>query len=1288
MSSPAKPVLLRKRLIWGLALLTAWLLLGVLLGVLAGTAPVLRALAGPGFESLRGSLWTGLEAEVLEGQGEGEGGLRWRIEKLQLAAPRWRAGQWRLSAHLSRLQLDTGSSSGPPPDASQVLALLRPRLPATLNLEALQIDALQIDGIQAQALQLQARWGQLEAGQWLAIDALRLRWQQRQLQAQGSLSHQGDLRAAATLLPPGATPDWRLQLQAQGPLAAPVLKAQLHRGDGPLGLDAALQLRPFSPHWLHALDVQAQDLNPQSLLPAAPAGAWNGRLQGELKSDGRLALQLRARNSAAQRLDANGLPVHRLHLDAQLPLQQWQALQIQALEIELGSTSTSAGRLSLVQPQALPQAGQPLRADLRLSGLQLQRLDARWPAWQLEGELALQQAAWSEDQPLHWQTRLQAQGQGQRLSAQGRGQLKGRQIAVSDLQLSQAEGGRAQAQGDWDLSRARGQWQLQLESLRLPLPPWPKPSLLSGRLDGQVGRGPSGQWLGALQLALSAGSQLGGSPLQGQAELKLEPQQSPWQLALQLQGGQGLHAQGDGPALPLGLQTPMDWLPRQADWQLNDLAALKPLWQPWLSRLEGQTQGRWQQDEQGRPAVQLRAEGLRWQQGDHQQDKGGRLRQLQLQWQPEGQLEAELAQLEWQGQRLSSLQLQGSRSQPWQLKAQGPWQGQDWTLEAQSAALQRSDDAPQHWLWPELRLQLKSSLAQPSATLALVSPALSWQQGRLQLQAGQLELAGERLDLQQAEVTTAGDWTLRLGGAARLAPWLNLLGQTQSGPTNWSGAARLRLALDLHGDAQHPPQGRLSLSALQGELSLDGQALGLQALSLKLEQEAAGRSALGFELRSTLLGQVLANAEVGPSGSVNGQLKADLPRLSALRPWLPPDWRLDGAAQLQAHLSGSRQQPQLHGQLGVQLSSLSHASSGAGGQQGLLRAEFDGQGLQLQELRLQGLGEQGGQISGSGSLRWGDEQPSAQLTLQAEGFRVLNGFERRLVLSGQTELQLGPERLRLRGALRADEGQFTIPRTSQPELDADVKVLNAQAEAPPPRKSNWQRDVELRLNLGERLRVQGRGFASRLTGELLLRERAGQAAQWTGQIDTQGGRYQAYGQTLEIETGSLRFKGPLNDPRVDLLAIKPGIEHRVGVSVTGTALQPRVRLVAEPELPDNDKLAWLLLGREPGTEGGRDAALLQQAALALLAGEEGSGTGQVLQRLGLSEFSVGQDEDAATVLRVGAQLSKHWSLGYERSLSAAAGQWQLTYRLGQRFRLRAQSGLESAVDLLWLWKFD
>ena len=193
----------------------------------------------------------------------------------------------------------------------------------------------------------------------------------------------------------------------------------------------------------------------------------------------------------------------------------------------------------------------------------------------------------------------------------------------------------------------------------------------------------------------------------------------------------------------------------------------------------------------------------------------------------------------------------------------------------------------------------------------------------------------------------------------------------------------------------------------------------------------------------------------------------------------------------------------------------------------------------------------------------------------------------------------------------------------------------------------------------------------------------------TGRIETQGGRYKAYGQTLDLESGELRFTGSLENPRLDLLAIKPDIEHRVGVAVTGTAQSPRVRLFAEPELPDNDKLAWLLLGRDPAEISGRDTAILQRAALALLAGEaDDNPASQLMDRLGLTEFSLSQGEDAGTVLRLGARLGRRWTVGYERSLNATSGSWQLIYRIGQRFRLRAQSGLDSAIDLLWLWRYD
>ena len=59
-----------------------------------------------------------------------------------------------------------------------------------------------------------------------------------------------------------------------------------------------------------------------------------------------------------------------------------------------------------------------------------------------------------------------------------------------------------------------------------------------------------------------------------------------------------------------------------------------------------------------------------------------------------------------------------------------------------------------------------------------------------------------------------------------------------------------------------------------------------------------------------------------------------------------------------------------------------------------------------------------------------------------------------------------------------------------------------------------------------------------------------------------------------------------------------------------------------------------------------------------------------------------------TVVTLGKQLSQRWYVGYERGLNASAGTFQLIYRLAQRFTLRAQSGLDNSLDVLWVWRLQ
>ena len=123
---------------------------------------------------------------------------------------------------------------------------------------------------------------------------------------------------------------------------------------------------------------------------------------------------------------------------------------------------------------------------------------------------------------------------------------------------------------------------------------------------------------------------------------------------------------------------------------------------------------------------------------------------------------------------------------------------------------------------------------------------------------------------------------------------------------------------------------------------------------------------------------------------------------------------------------------------------------------------------------------------------------------------------------------------------------------------------------------------------------------------------------------------------------------------------------------------------------ETDKLSWLLLGR--GSEGlaRTDTAVLQRAAVALLAGEGEAPTDSFLRAFGIDDLSLRQGEGDArdTVISLGKQLSRNWYAGYERSVNATAGTFQLIYRVAQRFTLRAQSGLENSVDLIWTWRFD
>lgn len=551
--------------------------------------------------------------------------------------------------------------------------------------------------------------------------------------------------------------------------------------------------------------------------------------------------------------------------------------------------------------------------------------------------------------------------------------------------------------------------------------------------------------------------------------------------------------------------------------------------------------------------------------------------------------------------------------------------------------------------------------------------------------------------------------------------WVEFLGKTR--------LANLGLRGDLvfggQWDAARAEDLNLTLivERTRGDLQLlgeDGQSV---ALNAKLRDTRLVLTANNQNLGATLIwdsqnaGRINATASTQlpiqnglwawqDAAPLAGQVSAMLPPVGAWSLLAPPGWRLSGTLDLDTAVSGTLGSPVLNGRLQAKDLAVRSIVDGIDFSQGTLNARLKDQSLVIDEFSIQGAGgPQGGQLVLKGVVEWlptagktaADALDHVRMSLNASlnSLRLSARVDRRLVMSGQLNARLANSQLAIRGDLNADEALIILPDDSVPKLGKDV-VVRGRAEPTTPVTAEPTKkmtpDLAISLDLGSSFQLKGRGLNTRLAGQLELTSSSATQGKprLNGTVRTVSGTFQAYGQQLDIERGVLRFTGPYDNPTLNVLALRSKLSQRVGVQINGTALLPVVSLYADPELPEAEKLAWLVLGRSP-TEGGAETALLQQAALALM-GRNDNGTGVSLaQRVGLDELSFAGASSggvSGATLTLGKRLSKDFYVAYETGLAGAVGTLQVFYDLSRRFTLRASTGNQSAVDLIYTRRYD
>jgi translocation and assembly module TamB len=208
------------------------------------------------------------------------------------------------------------------------------------------------------------------------------------------------------------------------------------------------------------------------------------------------------------------------------------------------------------------------------------------------------------------------------------------------------------------------------------------------------------------------------------------------------------------------------------------------------------------------------------------------------------------------------------------------------------------------------------------------------------------------------------------------------------------------------------------------------------------------------------------------------------------------------------------------------------------------------------------------------------------------------------------------------------------------------------------------------------------GLTARLTGTITLRSSSDEITRGTGELSIEEGKYAAYGRRLDIERGRLVFSGgPVNNPGVDIRAVKEYPDVKAGVNVRGTLLQPRLTFFSEPSLPQSQIVSLILAGGS--LESAQNRANPNQAGNEALAQGSAILAQQLGARVGIEDVSLESNLANETSLVLGKYLSPRLYVSYGISFTEQLNTLKLRYSLSDRWTVKTEVGQARGADLVY-----
>jgi translocation and assembly module TamB len=379
------------------------------------------------------------------------------------------------------------------------------------------------------------------------------------------------------------------------------------------------------------------------------------------------------------------------------------------------------------------------------------------------------------------------------------------------------------------------------------------------------------------------------------------------------------------------------------------------------------------------------------------------------------------------------------------------------------------------------------------------------------------------------------------------------------------------------------------------------------------------------------------------NAALAGTIKARLADLAMISAFVPQLQSVQGRLSADLKLGGTVTMPKVNGELLLDA----------------FAAEVPQMSIRIEDVRLKARSDGNGPLQITGKARSGEGQlalsgevdPASralQLQLKGKRFQVANTRNIRAVISPDMKIGMDDKGMRVEGELRIPSAHIKAGggggEGGVVSVSSDVVIVDENGAAPKKAKTgNFY--LDLRIVLGDDIKVEAADFRGVLKGNLVVKQQPGLTPRGTGVIEVVNGDYIVYGQQLNMQRGRILFGGgPIDNPRLDMDVARRVEAYDVlaGARIRGTVQAPLLQLYSEPSMPDASILSYMLLGQPPGTKGGS--------------------------------------------YTLGKYLTPDLYVGYGIGLFNAINTFNMRYKLTEKLALQAASGIASSADLVYTFE--